>query len=63
MTKFDIATQASLQLSSGYQASFMTHIMPTTLQATDWETFLVRISVIVILTIIFLKAFFIVCPS
>jgi hypothetical protein len=38
----------------------MTHVMPTTLQATDWETFLVHISVIVILTIIFLKAFFIV---
>jgi hypothetical protein len=37
----------------------MTHVMPTTLQATDWETFLVRISV-VIPTIIFLIAFFIV---
>jgi hypothetical protein len=30
----------------------MTHVMPTTLQATDWETFLVRPSVIVILTIV-----------
>jgi hypothetical protein len=37
----------------------MTHVMPTTLQATDWETFLVRISVIVP-TILFLIAFFIV---
>jgi hypothetical protein len=30
----------------------MTHVMPTTLQATDWETFLVRISVVELLTII-----------
>jgi hypothetical protein len=30
----------------------MTHVMPTTPQATDWETFLVRISVDVVLTII-----------
>jgi hypothetical protein len=37
----------------------MTHVMPTTLQATDWETFLVRISVVVP-TIIFLIAFSIV---
>jgi hypothetical protein len=37
----------------------MTHVMPTTLQATDWETFLVRISVVVP-TIIFLIAFFII---
>jgi hypothetical protein len=37
----------------------MTHVMPTTLQATDWETFLVRTSVVVP-TIIFLIAFFIV---
>jgi hypothetical protein len=37
----------------------MTHVMPTTLQATDWQTFLVRISVVVP-TIIFLIAFFIV---
>jgi hypothetical protein len=37
----------------------MTHVMPTTLQATDWETFLVRISVIVP-TIIFIIAFLIV---
>jgi hypothetical protein len=38
--------RASLQLSSGYQAALMTHVMPTTLQATDWETFLVRIGVV-----------------
>jgi hypothetical protein len=24
----------------------MTHVMPTTLQATDWETFLVRTGVV-----------------
>jgi hypothetical protein len=35
----------------------MTHVMPTTLQATDWETFLVRISVVVP-TIIFLIVVF-----
>jgi hypothetical protein len=34
--------RASLPLSSGYQAALMTHVMPTTLQATDWETFLVH---------------------
>jgi hypothetical protein len=37
----------------------MAHVMPTTLQATDWETFLVRISVADLLTII-LIAFFII---
>jgi hypothetical protein len=37
----------------------MTHVMPTTPQATDWETFLVRISVVVPI-IIFLIVFFIV---
>jgi hypothetical protein len=25
----------------------MTHVMPTTLQATDWETFLVRTGIVV----------------
>jgi hypothetical protein len=30
----------------------MTHIMPTTLQATDWETFLVRTGVVELLTVI-----------
>jgi hypothetical protein len=39
--------RASLQLSSGYQAALKTHVMPTTLQATDWETFLVHIGIIV----------------
>jgi hypothetical protein len=43
--------RASLELSSGYQAALMAHIMPTTLQATDWETFLVRASVVELLTI------------
>jgi hypothetical protein len=37
----------------------MAHVMPATLQATDWGTFLVRISVVVP-TIILLIAFFIV---
>jgi hypothetical protein len=37
----------------------MTHVMPTTLQATDWETFIDHTGVIVP-TIIFLIAFFIV---
>jgi hypothetical protein len=30
----------------------MTHVMPTTLQATDWETFLVRTGVVELLTLI-----------
>jgi hypothetical protein len=30
----------------------MTHVMPTTLQATDWETFLVCTSVVEPLTIL-----------
>jgi hypothetical protein len=30
----------------------MTHVMPTTLQATDWETFQVRTGVVELLTII-----------
>jgi hypothetical protein len=37
----------------------MTHVMPTTLQATDWETFLVRTGVIVTI-FTFLVTFFIV---
>jgi hypothetical protein len=37
----------------------MTHIMPTTLQATDWETFLVRTGVIELLTIILITFFII----
>jgi hypothetical protein len=37
----------------------MTHVMPTTLQATDWETFLVRIGVIATI-VTFLAVFFIV---
>jgi hypothetical protein len=35
----------------------MTHIMPTTLQATNWETFLVHTSVVVTI-ITFLVVFF-----
>jgi hypothetical protein len=38
----------------------MTHVMPTTLQATDWETFLVRTGVVVVTIVAFLVVFFIV---
>jgi hypothetical protein len=34
----------------------MTHVMPTTLQATDWETFLVRTSIDIPI-IIFIEVF------
>jgi hypothetical protein len=37
----------------------MTHVMPTTLQATNWETFLVRTGVIATI-VTFLVVFFIV---
>jgi hypothetical protein len=37
----------------------MTHVMPTTLQATDWETFLVCTGVVVTIAT-FLVVFFIV---
>jgi hypothetical protein len=37
----------------------MTHIMPTTLQATDWEMFLVCIGVVDLLTIILITFFII----
>jgi hypothetical protein len=40
----------------------MTHVMPTTLQATDWETFLVRTSVVELLTII-IGVFSMIWPS
>jgi hypothetical protein len=39
--------RASSHIISGYQAALMTHVMPTTLQATDWETFLVCTGVII----------------
>jgi hypothetical protein len=51
--------RASLQLSSGYQAALMTHVMPTTLQAIDWETFLVCTGVIEHLTIVLITFFII----
>jgi hypothetical protein len=35
----------------------MTHVMPTTLQATDWETFIVHTSVVVTTFIFLIKAF------
>jgi hypothetical protein len=37
----------------------MTHVMPTTLQATNWETFLVHTGAIVTI-VTFLEVFFIV---
>jgi hypothetical protein len=37
----------------------MTHVMTTTLQATDWKMFLVHTSVIVLLTIILITFFII----
>jgi hypothetical protein len=37
----------------------MTHVMPTTLQATDWEMFLVRTGVVATI-VTFLAVFFIV---
>jgi hypothetical protein len=37
----------------------MTHVMPTTLHATDWETFLVRTSVVELLTTILITFFII----
>jgi urea transporter len=63
MTKTDNATQGKFtKLSSGYQAALMTHVVPTTLQATDWETFLVRIGVIVTI-VTFRVVFSIIWPS
>jgi hypothetical protein len=61
-TKLILPRRASLQLSSGYQAALMSHVMPTTLQATDWEMSLVRASVVVTI-FIFHVVFFIVWPS
>jgi hypothetical protein len=43
-------------MSSAYKAALRTHIMPTTLQATDWETLLLRTGVIVPSTL-FIKVF------
>jgi hypothetical protein len=37
----------------------MTHVMPSTLQATNWETFLVRTGVVELLTIILITFFII----
>jgi hypothetical protein len=37
----------------------MTHVMPTTLQATDWDTFLVRTGVVELLTIVLITFFII----
>jgi hypothetical protein len=51
--------RASLKLSSGYQAALMTHVLPTTLQATDWEMFLVHTGIIELLTIVLITFFII----
>jgi hypothetical protein len=37
----------------------MTHVMPTTLQVTDWDTFLVCTGVVELLTIILITFFII----
>jgi hypothetical protein len=37
----------------------MTHVMPTTLQATDWEMFLVCTGIVELLTIILITFFII----
>jgi hypothetical protein len=37
----------------------MTHVMPTTLQATDWEMFLVRTGVIMTIVTFFVVLFII----
>jgi hypothetical protein len=57
MTKLDNATQGKSTTKQRISAALMTQVMPTTLQATNWETFLVRISVVVP-TIIFLIVVF-----
>jgi hypothetical protein len=59
MTKYDIATQGKYTTKQRIPSSVMTHIMPTTLQATDWETFLVHTGVVVTI-VTFLVVFFIV---
>jgi hypothetical protein len=59
MTKSDIATQGKSTIEQRTQAALMTHVMPTTLQATDRETFLVRIGVVVTI-ITFRVVFFII---
>jgi hypothetical protein len=56
MTKTDNATQGKSANKQRTQAVFKTHVMPTTLQAVNWETFLVRIGVVVPITI-FIKVF------
>jgi hypothetical protein len=56
MTKYDIATQGKSTNKQRTQAVLKTYVMPTTLQAADWETFLVRIGVVVPTTI-FIKVF------
>jgi hypothetical protein len=48
--------RASLQTSSGHEAALKTHAMPTTLQTTDWEMFLVHTGVVVPITI-FIEVF------
>jgi hypothetical protein len=47
MTKHDIATQDKSTTKQRIPSSVDDPFMPTTLQATDWETFLVRTGVVV----------------
>jgi hypothetical protein len=54
MTKHDIATQGKSITKQRIPSSVMTQVMPTTLQATDWETFLVRIGIVKLLVILFI---------
>jgi hypothetical protein len=51
--------RASSHLNSGYPAALMTHVMPTTLQETDWEMFLVRTGIVETLTVDFIIFFII----
>jgi hypothetical protein len=62
MTKYDIATQGESAAKQRIPIALMTHVMPTTLQATDWETFLVRTGVIVAIAT-FWVVFSIIWPS
>jgi hypothetical protein len=59
MTKLDNATQGKFTYKQRIPTALMTHVMPTTLQATDWETFLIYTGVVVTI-VTFLVVFFIV---
>jgi hypothetical protein len=59
MTKSDIATQGKFTTKQRIPSSVVTHVMPTTLQATDWEMFLVCTGVVELRTIILITFFII----